>query len=311
MEGVCVREATNITSPMIVGEVLFDQFEDGSVVLGGAPFNVAWHLQGFGMSPLFVSRVGSDANGRAVLSAMARWGLDTSGIQVDDGHPTGTVRVTVDAGQPRFEVTAEQAYDYIDSAPCLALARDTAPSAIYHGTLVIRSSVSRTTLASLKSQSPTPTFIDLNLRSPWWDDALVSHALTGARWVKLNEDELHIVHEQVGGRANSLYDIAGDVRKKFDFELLIVTLGADGAFAVTAEDVVEVQPTRVKNLVDTVGAGDGFSSVALFGLLNNWPLDQTLRRAADFAALICANRGATLADQRIYTALREQWSHSR
>lgn len=295
---------------MIVGEVLFDQFEDGSVVLGGAPFNVAWHLQGFGMSPLFVSRVGSDVNGRAVLSAMARWGLDTSGIQVDDDHSTGTVRVTVVSGQPRFEITPDQAYDYIESSPCLGLLRNTAPSAIYHGTLVVRGPVSRTTLESLKAQSPSPTFVDLNLRSPWWDKALVSQTLTGARWVKLNEDELRIVQEQVGVRANSLYEIAAAVRSKFGSELLIVTLGADGAFAVTAEHVVEAQPTRVKNVVDTVGAGDGFSSVALFGLLNDWPLDQTLRRATDFAALICANRGATLSDRSVYTALREEWSHS-
>jgi len=31
----------------IFGEVLFDHFPDGSRVLGGAPFNVAWHLQAF------------------------------------------------------------------------------------------------------------------------------------------------------------------------------------------------------------------------------------------------------------------------
>jgi len=33
----------------IFGEVLFDQFPDGQQVLGGAPFNVAWHLQAFGL----------------------------------------------------------------------------------------------------------------------------------------------------------------------------------------------------------------------------------------------------------------------
>ena len=35
-----------ITSPVVFGEVLFDCFPDGSAVLGGAPFNVAWHLHG-------------------------------------------------------------------------------------------------------------------------------------------------------------------------------------------------------------------------------------------------------------------------
>ena len=46
--------------PAVFGEVLFDCFADGTRVLGGAPFNVAWHLQAFGEAPLFVSRVGDD-----------------------------------------------------------------------------------------------------------------------------------------------------------------------------------------------------------------------------------------------------------
>ena len=62
--------AINSPSPMIFGEVLFDEFEDGSTVLGGAPFNVAWHLQGLGVSPLFISRVGQDNLGDQVLSGM-------------------------------------------------------------------------------------------------------------------------------------------------------------------------------------------------------------------------------------------------
>ena len=52
--------------PVIFGEVLFDHFPDGARVLGGAPFNVAWHLQAFGSAPLFVSRVGNDPAGREV-----------------------------------------------------------------------------------------------------------------------------------------------------------------------------------------------------------------------------------------------------
>ena len=33
---------------VVYGEVLFDCFPDGRRVLGGAPFNVAWGLKGFG-----------------------------------------------------------------------------------------------------------------------------------------------------------------------------------------------------------------------------------------------------------------------
>ena len=66
--------------PVIFGEVLFDEFEDGAAVLGGAPFNVAWHLQGFGLAPIFISRIGSDAHGNQVMHAMEQWGMDFSAV---------------------------------------------------------------------------------------------------------------------------------------------------------------------------------------------------------------------------------------
>jgi sugar/nucleoside kinase (ribokinase family) len=58
------------TRPCIFGEVLFDHFPDGKRVLGGAPFNVAWHLQAFGEAPRFISRVGDDAEGDEIRTAM-------------------------------------------------------------------------------------------------------------------------------------------------------------------------------------------------------------------------------------------------
>ena len=81
-EGIC-----------IFGEVLFDHFPDGRRVLGGAPFNVAWHLQAFGLRPLVITRVGADDDGAQVLQAMEAWGMDTTGVQVDEVNPTGSVRV--------------------------------------------------------------------------------------------------------------------------------------------------------------------------------------------------------------------------
>ena len=75
--------------PILIGEVLFDCFPDGSRVLGGAPFNVAWHLQAFGLDPLLISRVGADQAGDEVLAAMESWGMDRTGVQRDEELPTG------------------------------------------------------------------------------------------------------------------------------------------------------------------------------------------------------------------------------
>ena len=78
---------------VIFGEVLFDDFPDGAV-LGGAPFNVAWHLQAFGMHPVVISRTGNDAQRERIIDNMQRWGMDTIGMQSDPLHPTVGMRMS-------------------------------------------------------------------------------------------------------------------------------------------------------------------------------------------------------------------------
>ena len=152
--------------PMVFGEVLFDIFPDGSRVLGGAPFNVAWHLQAFGCKPLFVSRIGDDPLGEQVAAAMRGWGMNTSGLQMDRMHPTGEVRVSIEQGEPAYDIVANQAYDYIDSA---SLPAAKSVSLVYHGSLALRCQTSASALDSLLDACSSPVFLDINLRPPWWE----------------------------------------------------------------------------------------------------------------------------------------------
>ena len=125
-----------MTKPLFIfGEVLFDCFPDGREVLGGAPFNVAWHLQAFGQSPLFVSSVGDDEEGRHIREAMSSWGMRLEGLQFDPEHPTGRVTVTLEGGEPSYDIVADTAYDFIDPN---ALPSGE-PGLIYHGSLALRS----------------------------------------------------------------------------------------------------------------------------------------------------------------------------
>src|SRR5690348_14741594 len=57
--------------------------------VGGAESNVACHLAGLGVRAGWVSAVGDDALGRAVVSAVAAAGVDVSGVVVDPVRPTG------------------------------------------------------------------------------------------------------------------------------------------------------------------------------------------------------------------------------
>ncbi len=286
--------------PLLFGEVLFDCFEDGSRVLGGAPFNVAWHLQAFGFSPLFISRVGDDPMGREIRDTMFHWGMSTAGLQLDSAHPTGEVRVSLVDGQPSFDIVADRAYDHISDDPLPPLT----PALIYHGSLGLRQAQSAAALKALLKQYDAPVFLDVNLRPPWWEREQVSHLLDHTQWLKINDDELHTLlpgPETLGQKAANLMDIHG-------LALIIVTQGEQGAFALGQNgDSASIKPGNKSAVVDTVGAGDAFASVCIVGLLQEWPLALTLERAQQFASLLVSQRGATNDDPGLYAPLLTEW----
>ncbi len=286
--------------PVIFGEVLFDCFEDGSRVLGGAPFNVAWHLKAFGFDPLLLSRVGCDAMGREIRETMSDWKIRLRGLQEDPKHPTGEVRIRLCNGQPEFEIKDDRAYDHIDALNL----PDAEPSLIYHGTLALRHSRSTEALAALLRQCPAPVFMDVNLRDPWWRAGEVQALMSRANWLKINDVELGLLT----GSGSSLRSDAENLLARHDLDGLIVTLGSKGAFFLNPHgDYIECAPETKVEVADTVGAGDGFASVCITGLLKNWPWQQTMTRAQHFASLLVSQRGAIISNPEIYRDLREQW----
>lgn len=279
--------------PIIFGEVLFDCFPDGQSVMGGAPFNVAWHLQGLGCEPLLISSVGNDDHGRQVQGSMRERGLDTAGLQINTQYPTGQVVVSLQDGQPSYEIVQNQAYDDIDQQAALHIAQTQSPALIYHGSLALRSEASRTALNAIVEKTGAPVFLDINLREPWWSLPLLDDILQRATWVKLNDEELCIVCRQALSTGPELHTYAKKVFEDYQLERLIVTRGEHGAFVLSKEGVVEGQPVPVRKLVDTVGAGDAFSAVTIAGILKNKPIQETLDSALAFASKVCEQQGAT------------------
>jgi fructokinase len=293
--------ALDNSRPVIFGEVLFDKFQDGSVVLGGAPFNVAWHLQAFGLSPLMISRIGNDPLGREIRSTMQEWGMDASGIQLDSAHPTGTVEVCIKDGEPAFNIVARRAYDYIDSG---LLPPVTGTGVVYHGSLVLREKTSRNALRKLKQLISAPSFVDINLRPPWWTEEIIEEIIQEANWLKLNEQELN--HIIPGGR--TLENRMNQLLDKYSLHYLVVTQGSDGATAAThTGEKYSIGVDCSLSVVDTVGAGDAFSSVLILGQARGWPLSDTLRRAQQFASAIVCIRGAVEKHREFYYPFIENW----
>lgn len=298
----------NSDRPVVFGEVLFDDFEAGPSLIGGAAFNLAWNLECLGLAPLFISRIGDDRLGEQVLEIMRSCGMDTSGVQVDTALPTGTVSVRVSAGQPEYTINDCQAYDAINATEALAALGENPAGMLYHGSLALRSEVSREALDALAGRLAGELFVDVNLRQPWWQKEAVRADLSRARWAKLNDEELRELSSLPSPAPGGLLEEAAAFRKELDLEVLFLTLGSEGAMILgPAEELLELPAEAASQLVDTVGAGDAFAAVAMLGLSAGWPGAVILERAVQFAAAACCLEGATSSRREHYNGFLQGW----
>jgi len=279
----------------IFGETLIDCFPDGQEVMGGAPFNVAWHLQAFGDQPCLISRVGNDAHGADILHAMKSWGMDSNGMQIDAQHPTGRVDVTLQDNEPSYSITPDCAYDFTDADIIPPITK----GVLYHGTLALRNPVARNAFNKLLANADLSIFLDVNLRQPWWQAEDVFGWIKQAHWVKLNHDELTQLGIVIDDRNRDL----AQFQNEYEIDLLIVTYGEEGAVVRTRQGQLhQVRPSPAQHFVDTVGAGDAFTATFLHGLLAGWTIAETINAAQDFASAVVGQRGAISTDPEFYTS---------
>jgi fructokinase len=296
---------------LVFGEALADQFPDGDRI-GGAPLNVARHLQAFGARPRLLSRIGRDALGERLLQLLRGWGMETAGIQIDGRRPTGRVRVHMAVGGHRFEILPDQAYDHIE-AP-LALSHAHSSHLIYFGTLAQRSAGSRQALQAVLGATCGKRFLDLNLRPPWFDRDIVERSLEASDLLKLNGEELAVIADLLELPEASAREQAAGLIAAYGLDAILVTEGAEGAWlldsgeGLTRTEAASSSAARVEG--DTVGAGDAFSAAFILGLTHGWPPEITLRRAHAFAGAICSIRGAVPLDESFYQPFLRDWEHT-
>ena len=97
-----------------IGELLWDLFPDKKQ-LGGAPANFSYMTHLLGDTGIIASRLGADLLGDEARKTLAPLQVDTSHVQTDPVHPTGTVVVHLAAdGQPSYEIIEPVAWDFLD-----------------------------------------------------------------------------------------------------------------------------------------------------------------------------------------------------
>lgn len=280
----------NLPKVICFGETLWDLLPSGKVA-GGAPMNVAFHLNNFGYPTSMISRIGHDPNGWELMKFLKEKGIDTDLVQTDNFYPTSTVKVTLGAlGSPSYEIVKPVAWDYIN----VSLSNSTevkAARAFVYGSLATRMERTRDTLLNLLDTEALKVF-DVNLRAPYYDKPTLEQLLTPADIVKMNEEELVLIGRWYFDDIDP-FELAQKVKEHFKLKILIITQGSKGAFLVGPENKVQSVRARQIKVTDTIGSGDSFLAGFLYQYLNDEPLIVCLEFAARTGALVATMRGAT------------------
>lgn len=263
----------------------FDKF------LGGSPANVAVAAARLGRRSALISRTGNDPFGAYVHAALR-------GFAVDDRFVTGVA----DLPTP---VTFCETFPP-DHFPIYFYRRPSAPDLQIHPEELDLESIARAhlfwatvsglsvepsrsaTMAALEARRRQhPTVLDLDYRAEFWtsfDDA--RHRVRDAvRLVSVavgNIDEVEVCVE------TREPDEAADRLLGLGCALAVVKMGPAGVLAKTANERVVAAPLAV-DVVNGLGAGDGFGGALCHGVLNGWPLARIMS-VANAAGAIVASR---------------------
>ena len=276
-----------------LGEVLWD-FLPSARVLGGAPANFAYMASVLGNEGIVASRVGIDDLGRDAREEMKRLRLNTSCLQRDSLHPTGTAEVSIDErGQPNFTIKQPVAWDFLEwTAEWEELSAKA--DVVCFGSLAQRSPISAATIERFlqNTRKAALRICDINLRQSYYNGDVLWKSFRQADIAKLNDQELPQVSSLLNLGTGTEEVLAKRLLKECHLRLACITRGDRGSLIVSDEAVVEHQGFPVK-VVDAVGAGDAFTACVAHHYLRGKSLQEISESANRFASWVATQPGAT------------------
>jgi len=264
----------------------------------GAETNVAVGLARLGLRVGWVSRLGDDSMGRFLIGEFTREGIDCSHVAIVPGARTGFMfkgRVE-DGSDPPIEYhrkgSAASEFQPADlELTWLASARHLHATGIFAALTPSTLAATRAAMAHMRAHGRTISF-DPNLRPSLWPSIDVMRATLNslaaqADWVLPGVDEGRRLTGQTTPE-----DVAAFYRR-LGARLVVVKLGAEGAYYDGEAGRGHIPGFAVNQVIDTVGAGDGFAVGVVSGLLAGRPVPDAVRRAAWIGARAVQVRGDT------------------
>jgi fructokinase len=295
-----------------MGEILIDflpMLEDGRTVgfrmhAGGSPFNVAMGLARLGQPAAFASKLSTDLFGRFLSDRLQAEHIDTRFVLSGDA-PTTLAFVSKEDNEPVYAFYSEGTADTLITPAEIppSLFDDTA--ILHFGSISLLLGTTPTAVVSTVQRIKGSALLSLdpNVRVSLIRDepayrSLLDFMFTLTDVVKISAVDLAWLMpglrlDEAAARLLALGPV-----------LVVVTRGAEGVLAMRASERWDVPAFSVE-VVDTVGAGDAFSSGMLAGFMQHGvtsraalsrlspdDLVSVLRLGAAVSALTCSRAGA-------------------
>ena len=260
--------------------------------LGGAPANFIYYCNLLNSQSYLVSAVGNDELGCESLLELSQAGISTEYIQKLENKPTGTVDVKLDVnGKPKYVIKENVAWDCIEfDHKILQLAGQV--DAVCFGSISQRSEISRNTVIRFLENTKADCLrvFDINLRQNFYSKHIIDKSLSLANVLKINDEELVVAKDMFGlnGTQRSCLE---QLAEKKSLDTIVLTCGANGS-EIYHKGQFDKRPGLECNAINTVGAGDSFTAMAVVGLLSQKTIEEINLQSNKLAALVCENNGA-------------------
>lgn len=292
-----------------IGEVLIDIYGNEKKI-GGAPFNFIYHMTKLGFNSNFISAIGNDKNGKIIQELISNQNINDEYVKQIQDKPSGEVRIKLSKEKvPKYSIRTDVAYDYIEVSKNEKRKIVKISDLVYFGTLAQRNLVSKRTIHSLLGKNSI-NFYDLNLRQSFYSKQIIRSSLKKCNILKLNEEELKFVATLFFDRSSILKLDVLKIMELFEISIVAVTRGEKGAILFSIDSSAQHKP-KIKNVIDTVGAGDAYSAILAAGILNNIKLSKINRLAVSFSSEVCNVKGALLKNDKIYEIYRRKLSNEK
>ncbi|AIQ25603.1 sugar kinase [Paenibacillus sp. FSL H7-0737] len=267
-----------------------------SKALAGAESNVATGLSRLNHPTGYVTKLGEDNFGHFIAQAMKKENIDTTNITFTKENSTGMlIKSKVVTGDPKVEYFRKNSaasklslidFDeaYFNAAGHLHVTSISAALSKSCHEFSVHA------MEFMKRQGKTVS-LDPNLRPSLWPDTetmvkTINDLATRCDWFLPGLGEGKILTG-----LSTPEEIADYYLAPSGPSLIVIKLGPEGAYYKSAEGEGYVDGFKVEQVVDTVGAGDGFAVGVISAMLEKLPIAEAVKRGNAIGALAVMSPG--------------------